>query len=291
MSSEANKKKVRIGLVQMAASKDPEDNLRRALEKTRMAARKGAQIICLQELYRSLYFPQAERDKAAHLAETIPGPSTEAFSRLAKTQGVVVIVPLFEKAADGRFYNSAAVLNEEGKLLPVYRKIHIPQDPLFYEKNYFEAGDRGFQVYKTRHASFAVLICYDQWFPEAARIGTLHGADILFYPTAIGRIKGYRPPEGDWREAWITIQRSHAIANGSHVAAVNRVGKEGELEFWGSSFVCDAFGNILKQASRSREETLVVDADLSQNEKVRKEWGFLRNRRPDSYAPLVGALK
>lgn len=173
----------------------------------------------------------------------------------------------------------------------MYRKIHIPQDPLFYEKDYFEPGNRGFQVYKTRCACFAVLICYDQWFPEAARIGALRGADILFYPTAIGAVKGYHPPEGDWREAWITMQRSHAIANGTHVAAVNRVGKEGKLKFWGSSFVCDAFGNILKQASRSGEETLVVEADLGQNSKIREGWGFLKNRRPGSYAPLVSTLK
>lgn len=280
-------KKICIGLIQAKASGDTADNLRRALEKVRSAVDRGAQIICLPELYRSPYFPQTENEDVAHLAETIPGKSTEVFSRLARKHKVVLIVPLFEKARGGRFYNSAVVIDADGKLFPAYRKVHLPQDPLFYEQNYFQTGDRGFRVYKTRYASFAVFICYDQWFPEVARIGALQGAEILFYPTAIGRIHGYRPPEGDWCNAWVRIQCSHAIANSVHVAAVNRVGREGELVFWGTSFVCDAFGNVLKRASQDKEEILVVEADLGQNKTVRDAWGFMRNRRPESYGLLT----
>jgi agmatine deiminase len=253
------------------------------------AARRGARIICLPELFRSRYFPQARRASAARFAEPIPGESTAVFSRLALELQVVIIVPLFERAQDDKHYNSAVVIDADGRLLETYRKIHIPHDPLFYEKSHFAPGNLGFRVYRTRYADFSVLICYDQWFPEAARACSLQGAEIIFYPTAIGDIQGHTPPEGDWRESWITMHRAHAIANSVHVAAVNRVGREGKLNFWGTSFACDSFGNILKAAGRNREEILVVKADLSLNRRLRKGWGFMRNRRPDSYRALIGA--
>lgn len=278
-----------LGLIQSKPAANPAENLSKGLALVRRAAEKGAQIICLPELYRSRYFPQAKKTAASHLAETIPGESTRAFSHLAKELGVVVIVPLFEREGS-RFYNSVAVLDADGRLSGAYRKIHIPHDPLFYEQSYFAPGNLGFKVFKTRFAAFSVLICYDQWFPEAARASVLAGAELLFYPTAIGYIRGYRPPEGDWREAWTTIQRGHAIANSVHVAAVNRAGQEGSLRFWGSSFVADAFGNVVKRAGE-REEVLIVPVDLAQNRRVGGGWGFLRNRRPDSYKALVSPLK
>ncbi len=278
---------LKIGLIQTGASEDLPANTKKAVEKVREAAGRGAQVICLQELYRTRYFPQDDKKKVSHLAETIPGDSTEVFSRLAKELGIVVVVPIFEKSKGGRFYNSAVTIDADGKLLPVYRKIHIPHDPLFYEKSYFEPGDKGFLMHETKHAKLAALICYDQWYPEAARANVLKGADLLFYPTAIGWIDGHDAPEGDWREAWTTIQRGHAIANGVHVAAVNRAGQEGKLKFWGSSFVADAFGNVLGKAGEG-EEVLVVEVDLSRNKEIQEEWGFLRNRRPESYKDLVG---
>lgn len=283
------KNTVTIGLVQTNVSENITANIQKTVEKIKEAAKNGAQIICLQELYQTKYFPHEEKKDVAELAETIPGESTRVFSGLAKELGTVIIVPVFEKDAGGNYYNSAVVIDADGKLMNTYHKIHIPHDPLFYEKNYFKAGDLGYRVYKTRYASFSVLICYDQWFPEAARICTLKGADILFYPTAIGWIKSNMPPEDDWHDAWETIQRSHAIANGVHVAAVNRVGDEGELKFWGSSFVCDSFGKILKKASDDKEEALVVQLDLSKNKLIQESWGFLRNRRPDTYG-LISSI-
>jgi agmatine deiminase len=260
-------------------------NLQKTLQRVEEAAQKGAQIICLQELYRTRYFPQEEHQDATKYAETIPGESTAAFSELAKKYKIVIIVPMFE-CLNGKFYNSAAVLDADGKLLDTYHKIHVPQDPLFYEQNYFEPGDLGYKIVKTAYAKIGVLICYDQWFPEAARICTLKGADILFYPTAIGYIKGHTSADGDWHDAWQTVQRGHAIANGVHVAAVNRVGEEGKLQFWGGSFVCDAFGEILAEAG-GEEEIVVAKVDLSFNRRIRDGWGFLRNRRPDTYKPLT----
>ena len=255
--------------------------------KIEAAAKKGAQIICLQELYRTTYFPQEENKDASNLAEAIPGESTELFSELAKKHKIVIIAPLFEKAANGKFYNTAAVINSDGNVLGTYRKAHIPQDPYFYEKNYFAKGDSPYKVFETSFAKVAVLICYDQWFPEPARICTLKGAEIIFYPTAIGYVKGYTSQDGDWHEAWKTVQRAHAIANGVHVAAVNRVGGEGELEFWGGSFVCDSFGKVLGEASTVKEEVVVSEVDLSKNKRIQDGWGFLRNRRPDTYDQLV----
>ncbi len=277
-------KTVNIGLIQTCVSEDIPANMEKTAEKIREAAKKGAQIICLQELYRTRYFPREEKKDCTELAETIPGESTGLFSILAEELGTVIIVPVFEKASSG-YYNSAVVIGADGKLMDTYRKTHIPHDPFFYEKNYFKPGDLGYKVYNTGYVSFSVLICYDQWFPEAARICTLRGADIIFYPTAIGWFKD-SPPEDDWLDAWQTIQHSHAIANGVHVAAVNRVGEEGELKFWGSSFVCDPFGKVLKKASEEREEVLVMELDLSKNKEIQEEWGFLRNRRPDTYGLL-----
>lgn len=277
---------VTFGLIQTKVSDDIEENMRRTAEKIEETAKKGAQIICLQELYRTKYFPQAEKRDFTKLAETVPGESTRIFSAIAKKTGAVIIIPIFEKASNGKYYNSAVVIDADGKTLGDYRKTHVPFDPLFYEKNYFVAGDTGYRVFETRYARVGVLICYDQWFPEPARINALMGAEIIFYPTAIGYIKGESSDDGDWHEAWKTVQRAHAVENAVHVAAVNRVGEEGQLQFWGGSFVCDSFGVVLKEAG-SEEETLVVEADLAKNERIREGWGFLRNRRPDTYGRLV----
>lgn len=274
---------VAVAAIQSKASNDPSANLKKAEKLVRRAAQRGAQIVCLPELYRTVYFPQYKKMDVAGFAETIPGESTDAFGKLAQELGIVMIVPLFEKAAGGRFYNSAVVIDERGRLLPTYHKLHLPHDPRFYEKIYFQPGDQGYHVYGTKFAAFAVLICYDQWFPEAARMATLAGADIIFYPTAIGYMEGYTSADGNWHEAWETVMRGHAIANGVHVVAVNRVGRERRLQFWGQSFACDSFGKILKRASAAREEVLVETLDLSHNRRIREGWGFLRNRRPDTY--------
>jgi len=277
---------VNVGLIQTSPTRDPDLNMKLAMEKVRSAAESGAQIICLPELYRTSYFPQQDGKDLRHLAETIPGPSTEAFSRLASELSRVIIVPIFEKNEAG-YYNSLAVIDADGSLLPVYRKVHIPHDPLFYEKSYFSPGEE-IRVYDTRYGKIAGLICFDQWFPEAARLAALAGAEIIFYPTAIGWIRGQeQPEEGDWHDAWETVQRGHAIASSISIAAVNRVGREDELIFWGSSFVCDCFGKILDRASRSEEEVLVVPLDLNKNRMVRESWGFFRCRRPDLYWPLI----
>ena len=281
------KKIIRVGLVQTSASEKIDDNMRKTTERIEEASRKGAQIICLQELYRTKYFPQTEKLDVSNLAETVPGETTKTFSALAKKNNVVIIAPIFEKASNGKFYNSAIVIDADGKTLGLYRKMHVPYDPLFYEKNFFELGDTGYVVFETRYAPVGVLICYDQWFPEPARIDALKGAEILFYPTAIGTIKDEVSSDGDWHDAWKTVQRAHAIANGIHVAAVNRVGVEGQLKFWGGSFVCDSFGMMLKEASSTKEETLVVKVDLAKNKRIQEGWGFLRNRRPDTYRALV----
>lgn len=280
----------KIGLIQTAAGDDPACNLAHALDLAREAIARGARILCLQELFRVPYFPQYEGRDASPYAETIPGPSTDAFSTLAREHGVVIVVPLYERTEAGKYYNTAVVIDADGRLLPPYRKVHIPFDPLFYEKSYFRSGDR-YRVYDTRYARIAVLICYDQWFPEAARAVALQGADIIFYPTALGRIVGEEEsPEGDWREAWETVQRGHAIANSVHVAAVNRVGDEGDIRFFGSSFAADAFGNVLARAGDTTEEVLIVEIDLSMNRSVREGWGFFRNRRPETYGALARKL-
>jgi agmatine deiminase len=284
-SSKKNEK-VTIGLIQNACSENIAENMQKTAEKIEQAAKLGAQIICLQELYRTIYFPQQENQNAAVLAETIPGESTKLFSELAKKHKIVIVAPLFEKAKDGKFFNTAVVIGAEGEILGSYRKAHIPFDPYFYEKNYFEAGDSDYKVFDTGFARIGVLICYDQWFPEPARINALQGAEIIFYPTAIGYVKGYTSADGDWHDAWKTVQRAHAIANGIHVAAVNRVGEEAELEFWGGSFVCDSFGKVLAEASTT-EEVLIATLDLGKNKKIQEGWGFLKNRRPDTYKRLT----
>lgn len=278
---------VRIGLVQSQVSGNTDHNLFHTIELARQAAMAGARIICLQELFRTPYFPQYMTGDTECFAESIPGESTQNFADFARSFGVSVIVPLFERGNDGRYYNSAAVIDQNGTILSPYRKVHIPHDPLFFEKNYFSGGEE-YRIFDCGGVKTAVLICYDQWFPEAARAVTLMGAEIIFYPTAIGWIRGREEPdEGDWRVAWETIQRSHAIANGIHVAVVNRWGTEGDLIFWGSSFVSDAFGNILARAGSSNDEVIIADISLDMNERVREGWGFLRNRRPDTYGILL----
>ncbi len=282
--------KVTVGLIQTSVSEDSHQNLGKTILKIEWAAARGAKIICLQELFRTRYFPQQDKRDASALAETIPGESTEVLSALAKKHEIVIIVPVFEKDESG-YYNSVAVIDADGSLLETYRKVHVPHDPLFYEQSYFSPGEE-YRVYETRYAKFAVLICYDQWFPEAARAVALGGARIIFYPTAIGWIRGEEnPAEGDWHDAWETVQRSHAIANSVCVAAANRVGGEGDLIFWGSSFVCDCFGKVLARASSSEEEVVVAELDLAQGEAVREGWGFFRNRRPDTYWPLIEMVK
>lgn len=278
---------VTIAGVQSAVSSDLKANLKKTVHAVEQAIKRGAQIICLQELFRTPYFPQYKKVEKEKFSETIPGESTEIFSAIAKKHKVIIIVPIFEYDKNGRYHNSAVVINTNGKLMPTYRKIHIPQDPLFYEKNYFKEGESGYKIYKTKYATFAVLICYDQWFPEAARAVKLSGADIIFYPTAIGNIKGVKQKEGDWHNAWETVMRGHAIANSLYIVAVNRVGVEGKLKFWGQSFVCDAFGKILKKASKDKNEVLISKINLKFNKLIGEDWGFMRNRRPDTYQGLL----
>ena len=284
--------KFTVGLIQMSCSLDPNENLAQAESRAREAAGRGAQIICLQELFRSQYFCREENAELFALAEPIPGPSTEAFSKLARELKVVIVAPLFERRAAGLYHNTAAVIDADGSLVGLYRKMHIPDDPLYYEKFYFTPGDLGFPNFDTRYGRIGVLVCWDQWYPEGARLSSLRGANILFYPTAIGWHPCEKKQHGARQlDAWRTIQRSHAIANGIFVAAVNRVGFEGPpdngLEFWGSSFVTDPFGQMLAEASASREETLVVECDPQQMEEVRRNWPFLRDRRIDAYSPIL----
>lgn len=281
------RKLITIGLIQTSVSENIAENVKKTAEKIDLAAEKGAQIICLQELYRTTYFPQAEKKDFSALAELIPGESTNLFSKLAKKHKITIIAPLFEKAQNGKFYNTAVVIGSNGEILGSYRKAHIPYDPYFYEKDYFEAGNSDYEVFETPFARIGVLICYDQWFPEPARINALKGAEIIFYPTAIGYVKGYTSEDGDWHDAWKTVQRANAIANGIHVAAVNRVGGEDQLEFWGGSFVCDSFGKVLNEARTTKEEVVVIQVDLSKNKKIQEGWGFLLNRRPDTYKQLT----
>jgi len=279
---------VRVALVQMACSEDPAANLARALGRIEEAAQRGAQLVCLPELFRSRYFCQAEDPERFALAETVPGPTTEALGKLAAARGLAIAAPLFERRAEGLYHNTVALIDAGGELLGLYRKMHIPDDPLYYEKFYFAPGDLGFRAFATRHARVGPLVCWDQWFPEAARLTALAGAQILVYPTAIG----WQFDEG-WEEdaaqheAWETVQRSHAIANGVFVASVNRVGREEAIRFWGQSFVADPFGRVLARASADAEETLVVDCDLGEIERVRRLWPFLRDRRIDAYGELV----
>jgi N-carbamoylputrescine amidase len=287
--------KFRVGLIQMACSRDPSENLAKAEWRMREAAGLGAQIICLQELFRSQYFCREEDTRLFDLAEPIPGQTTESLSKLARELKVVIVGSVFERRAPGVYHNTAVVIDADGALLGLYRKMHIPDDPLYFEKFYFTPGDLGFRNFDTRHGRVAALVCWDQWYPEAARVAALGGASILFYPTAIGWHPSEKAQHGTAQhDAWRTIQRSHAIANGIFVATVNRVGFEGTpdngLEFWGASFVADPFGRMLAEASHDRDETLVVECDRRLIDKVRRNWPFLRDRRIDAYQGILNRL-
>jgi N-carbamoylputrescine amidase len=292
MNLMASASKFKAGLIQMSCSADPQQNLEKAIGKIREAAQRGAQMICLQELFRSQYFCREENHQLFALAESIPGPSTEAIGAVAKQLGVVVIASLFERRGPGVYHNTAAVLGTDGRIVGIYRKMHIPDDPLYYEKFYFAPGDLGFLNFDTPFGRIGVLVCWDQWYPEGARLSALSGANILFYPTAIGWHPGEKAQHGASQlDAWKTIQRAHAIANGIYVAAVNRVGYEGTpesgLEFWGSSFIADPFGQVITHASTDKEEILVAECDPARQEEVRQHWPFLRDRRIDAYGPLL----
>jgi N-carbamoylputrescine amidase len=282
---------VKVGLVQMSCTANKEQNLQKAVAKVREAAQQGAQIVCLQELFTSLYFCDEENYDNFALAEAIPGPSTDTLSTLAAELNVVIIASLFEKRAMGVYHNTTAVLDADGTYLGKYRKMHIPDDPGFYEKFYFTPGDLGYKVFKTKYATIGVLICWDQWYPEAARITALMGAEILFYPTAIGWATTQdNETNVDQYNAWQTIQRSHAVANGVHVVSVNRVGHEAGVDFWGGSFVANPFGKLLYQASHNEEEIIIQDLDLNKSDYYRSHWPFLRDRRIDSYQPITKRL-
>lgn len=288
------KDKYTVGLLQLAFTADPKENEKKTISWVKKAAKQGANVICLPELYRSQYFCQIEDSKLFDLAETIPGPSTKAFQKAAKDDNVSIVVPLFEKRARGLYHNSAVVIDSDGKMLGTYRKMHIPDDPAFYEKYYFTPGDLGFKAFDTKFGKIGTLICWDQWYPEGARLTALEGAEVLFYPTAIG----WHPDEKEkygkaQQDSWITIQRSHAIANGVYVASVNRTGFEKPLAeqdgiiFWGNSFICDPQGVMLAQASEEKEEILLAEIDLNQIETIRRNWPFLRDRRIDAYGDIT----
>jgi N-carbamoylputrescine amidase len=288
-------RKFTIGLIQMECLPDPQENLRRAELRVAGAADAGAEVICLPELFRTRYFCQREDAPLFDLAEPVPGPSTQALGKIAKEKNVVVIAPIFERRAPGVYHNSAAVIDATGEVAGIYRKMHIPDDPGYYEKFYFTPGDLGFRAFETRVGWLATLICWDQWYPEAARLAALEGASVLFYPTAIGWHPAEKGQYGEaQRDAWRTIQRSHAIANGVYVAAVNRVGLEkptdgkgAGLEFWGTSFVADPFGVVLKEASTDQEELVLAQVDLERLEETRRNWPFFRDRRIDAYGGIT----
>lgn len=284
--------KYKIGLVQMKMSPDPDANLRTATSRVREAAAAGAAIVCLPELFRSLYFAQREDHAAFDLAEPIPGPSTTALAKVAREAGVVIVVPVFEKRAPGLYHNSAVILDAGGEIVGTYRKMHIPDDPSYYEKFYFTPGDLGFRAFDTKVGRIGTLVCWDQWYPEGARLTALQGAGILFYPTAIGWHPSEKGTHGAQQlDAWRTVQRAHAISNGVFVAAVNRVGHEAPaggdgIEFWGGTFLADPFGVVLAEAPADREALLVAEVDLSRIEEVRRGWPFLRDRRVDAYGGI-----
>jgi len=286
--------KYTVGLVQMSVGTNPDDNLQKAAARVEEAKRDGAQVICLPELYRLQYFCQREDVAFFDLAEPVPGPSTEAFQALAGRLGVVIIVPIFERRAPGIYHNSAAVINADGTMAGLYRKMHIPDDPSYYEKFYFTPGDLGFKAFETSFGKIGTLICWDQWFPEGARLTALQGASLLFYPTAIGWHPHEKQRHGAaQRDAWRTVQRGHAISNGIYVGAVNRIGHEVPaqggpgIEFWGSSFICDPQGVILAEASVDKEETLYAEIDLAHLEDIRRNWPFFRDRRTDEYQGIA----
>ncbi|MEY2595205.1 MAG: hypothetical protein RI965_477 [Bacteroidota bacterium] len=280
----------KVGLVQMSCSSDVKQNMNKAIKGVKDAASKGANIVCLQELFTSLYFCDVEDYENFKLAESIPGASTDVLSALAKELGVVIIASLFEKRTQGIYHNTTAVLDADGTYLGKYRKMHIPDDPAYYEKFYFTPGDLGYKIFQTKFAKIGVLICWDQWYPEAARLTALMGAEVLFYPTAIGWATAQDQATNDEQfNAWQTIQRSHAVANGVHVVSVNRVGLEqnGAMKFWGGSFVSNPFGRLLSQASHDQEEVMVVEIDTQKTDSYRTHWPFMRDRRIDSYGDIV----
>src|SRR5712664_2539169 len=287
--------KFTVGLIQMSCSLDPRENFAKAEARIQEAAKRGAQIICLQELFRSQYFCREENADLFELAEAIPGPSTEALSKLARSLDVVIIGSLFERRAAGIYHNTAVILDADGTLLGKYRKMHIPDDPLYYEKFYFTPGDLGFPNFDTKFGRIGIQICWDQWYPEGSRLTALKGAQVIFYPTSIGWHRKEKAEFGAAQlDAWRTIQRSHAIANGTFFAVVNRVGYEGNpgagdsgLEFWGNSFVTDPFGQVISQAGSEKEEILVVECDSAKSEETRRNWPFLRDRRIDAYQPIL----
>jgi N-carbamoylputrescine amidase len=289
-----NPEKFNVGLVQMSCSAEPDANLAKAEERIREAAARGAQIVCVQELFRSQYFCQTEDIETFNLAEPIPGPTSESFTRLARELKIALVGSVFERRMAGVYHNTAFVVDAGGEMLGLYRKMHIPDDPRFYEKYYFAPGDLGFRCFDTRHARIAPLVCWDQWYPEGARLAALGGAQILFYPTAIGFHESDAGEAQHQQNAWETIQRSHAIANGVFVASVNRVGHEGPegdgLQFWGGSFVADPQGRILARAGTG-EEVLVVECDPARIEEVRRNWPFLRDRRIDAYGEITKRVR
>ena len=279
---------LRIALVQMSCEAEPQRNLDKALTRIGEAAARGAKVICLQELFRSRYFCQSEEARSFDLAEPIPGPTTEALSAVAAARKVVVVGSIFERRTEGIYHNTAVVMDADGRLAGRYRKMHIPDDPHYYEKFYFTPGDLDFTAHRTAYGTVGALVCWDQWFPEAARLVALAGAQIVFYPTAIGWERGeVEPVRRRQLQAWETVQRGHAIANGMFVAAVNRVGAEDSLEFWGNSFVVDPFGEVIARAGASAEEILVADCNLALIEETRRNWPFLRDRRIDAYGDLL----
>lgn len=282
-------KKVTIALVQMSMGSSQEDNFQRAVKQIKEAANAGAQIVALPELFLGHYFPQREHDDGAKEgAHVIPGPLTERFGKAAKEHKVVIVGGSVYEADKGKYYNTSVVIDSDGKFLGKYRKNHIPHDPCFWEKNYFEPGNLGFPVFDTKYGKVAVGICYDQWFPEASRSFALNGADIIFYPTAIGFAESVpTQDEGDWLEGWVTVQRGQAIANGVYLAAVNRVGNEGGMKFWGNSFVSEPFGVLAARGSRDKEEVVLVACDFGKNKLVKDGWMFFKNRRPDQYSLLT----
>jgi N-carbamoylputrescine amidase len=288
MPSKTQANLVKVGLVQMSCAEPPAANLAKAMERIEAAAKHGAKIVCLQELFRSRYFCQSEDQRNFKLAEAIPGPSSDALGELARRKKIVIVASVFEKRTAGIYHNTAVVIDADGSIAGIYRKMHIPDDPLYYEKFYFTPGDLGFPSFQTRYAKIAVLVCWDQWFPEGARLAALAGAQILFYPTAIGWIpKETARVAQAQRQAWELIQRSHAVANGVYVASVNRIGREGKINFWGHSFVAGPFGEIIAQASDKRDDVLVANCDLNKIEETRQSWPFLRDRRIDAYGPLL----
>jgi N-carbamoylputrescine amidase len=282
----------KIGLIQMSCSTEPDENVARACDFLREAAAKGAQVACLPELFRTQYFCQTEDHSFFDLAEPIPGPSTEKLSAIARETRMVIVGSLFERRAPGIYHNTAVIIDADGALRGMYRKMHIPDDPLYYEKFYFTPGDLGFLSFETKHATIGTLICWDQWYPEAARLTALRGSEILFYPTAIGWHPSEKAEFGAAQaDAWKTMQRAHAISNGIHVAAVNRIGHEGPpaagIEFWGGTFLADPFGRVMVEASRDREEVLIAECDPALGETTRRHWPFLRDRRIDAYGEIV----